>query len=92
MRCDAILTVIGYMNHTTYNKDTQVVSIQPGARWGSVYEALNQYNVTVVGARTSVVGVGGFTTGGGVSLRLLDVESNLTAAVYFSQQLARIGM
>jgi hypothetical protein len=29
---------------------------------------LNQYNVTVVGARTSVVGVGGFTTGGGVSV------------------------
>jgi FAD/FMN-containing dehydrogenase len=57
-----------YMNSTTYNSNTGIVSIQPGARWGSVYDALNQYNVTVVGARTSVVGVGGFTTGGGVMI------------------------
>lgn len=57
------------MNSTSYDEDEQVVSIQPGARWGSVYEHLNQYNVTVVGARTSVVGVGGFTTGGGVRNR-----------------------
>lgn len=56
----------GYMNTTSYNPDTGIVSIQSGARWGSVYEFIDPYNVTVVGARTSVVGVGGFTTGGGV--------------------------
>jgi FAD/FMN-containing dehydrogenase len=58
----------GYMNTTSYNPDTGIASIQPGARWGSVYEFVDPYNVTVVGARTSVVGVGGFTTGGGVSV------------------------
>ena len=58
----------GFMNATSYDSETGIVSIQPGARWGSVYEFLNQYDVTVVGARTSVVGVGGFTTGGGVSV------------------------
>ena len=58
---------LGYMNTTSYNQDTGIVSIQPGARWGSVYEFVDPYNVTVVGARTSVVGVGGFTTGAGVS-------------------------
>ncbi|KAH8800465.1 FAD-binding, type 2 [Xylogone sp. PMI_703] len=56
-----------YMNTTSYDSATGIVSIQPGARWGSVYELLDPYNVTVVGARTSVVGVGGFTTGGGYS-------------------------
>ncbi|KFY25434.1 hypothetical protein V493_04664 [Pseudogymnoascus sp. VKM F-4281 (FW-2241)] len=55
----------GHMNSTTYNPDTGIVSIQPGARWGSVYETLNPYDVALVGARTSVVGVGGFTTGSG---------------------------
>ena len=58
----------GYMNTTSYNPDTGIASIQPGARWGSVYEFVDPYNVTVVGARTSVVGVGGFTTGGGVNM------------------------
>jgi hypothetical protein len=65
---EGVTVDFGYMNATSYNPDTGIVSIQPGARWGSVYELLNQYNVTVVGARTSVVGVGGFTTGGGVSV------------------------
>jgi FAD/FMN-containing dehydrogenase len=65
---DGVTVDLGYMNSTSYNPDSGIVSIQPGARWGSVYEALDQYNVTVVGARTSVVGVGGFTTGGGVNV------------------------
>jgi hypothetical protein len=55
-----------YLNKTSYNPNTGIVSIQPGARWGSVYEYVDPYNVTLVGARTSVVGVGGFTTGAGV--------------------------
>ncbi|KAJ3471966.1 hypothetical protein NLG97_g11406 [Lecanicillium saksenae] len=55
------------MNATTYDPKTGLAATQPGARWGSVYAALNPYNVTVVGARTSVVGVGGFTTGAGYS-------------------------
>lgn len=60
-----------YMNATTYDEKTGLAATEPGARWGSVYEALNPYNVTVVGARTSVVGVGGFTTGAGVSFFLV---------------------
>ncbi|KAL3961098.1 hypothetical protein ACCO45_006215 [Purpureocillium lilacinum] len=64
---DGVTIDFGYMNATTYDPSTGIVSIQPGARWGSVYEALDKYNATVVGARTSVVGVGGFTTGGGYS-------------------------
>ncbi|KAF9876582.1 FAD binding domain-containing protein [Colletotrichum karsti] len=57
----------GYMNATTYDENTKVASIQPGANWGMVYKALDPYGVTAVGGRASVVGVGGFTTGGGYS-------------------------
>ena len=63
---EGVTVDFGNMNSTSYNPDTGIVSIQPGARWGSVYESLNPYNVSVVGARASVVGVGGFTTGAGV--------------------------
>ncbi|KAI5460205.1 hypothetical protein BGZ63DRAFT_415561 [Mariannaea sp. PMI_226] len=54
-----------YMNTTTYNPTTKIASIQPGSRWGAVYEALQPYGVTAAGGRASVVGVGGFTTGAG---------------------------
>lgn len=63
------------MNATTYQSDKKVASIQPGSNWGLAFEALSPYGVTVVGGRASVVGVGGFTTGGGVS-KLLDVLSS----------------
>ncbi|KAM0741159.1 hypothetical protein ACQRIT_004016 [Beauveria bassiana] len=58
---------LSHMNTTTYDEVKGIASTQPGARWGTVYEALNPHNVSVVGARTSVVGVGGFTTGAGYS-------------------------
>lgn len=58
---------LGYMNQTTYNVDTTIASVQPGARWGAVYEALDPYGVTAAGGRADVVGVGGFITGGGYS-------------------------
>ncbi|KAH6873914.1 hypothetical protein B0T10DRAFT_415989 [Thelonectria olida] len=56
-----------YMNATTYDTSTKIASVQPGSDWGHSYEALNQYGVANVGGRASVVGVGGFTTGGGYS-------------------------
>ncbi|WAO95526.1 FAD-binding PCMH-type domain-containing protein [Fusarium falciforme] len=56
-----------YMNTTTYDSKKKIASIQPGSNWGRVYEALNEYGVAAVGGRASVVGVGGFTTGGGYS-------------------------
>ncbi|KAF4978721.1 hypothetical protein FZEAL_4941 [Fusarium zealandicum] len=56
-----------YMNATTYDAESKVALIQPGSNWGLVYETLNEYGVAAVGGRASVVGVGGFTTGGGYS-------------------------
>lgn len=57
----------GYMNETTYDIKTTIASVQPGARWGAVYNALDPFGVTAVGGRADVVGVGGFITGGGYS-------------------------
>lgn len=56
-----------YMNGTTYNPDTQIASILPAARWGSVYAALEPLGRMVAGGRGSTVGVGGFLLGGGIS-------------------------
>lgn len=56
------------MNTTTYNDVTKIASIGPGSTWERVYTTLRDgWNVTAVGGRASVVGVGGFVTGGGVS-------------------------
>ncbi|KAL4403584.1 FAD binding domain-containing protein [Colletotrichum abscissum] len=57
----------GYMNSTEYDPTTGIASIRPGSNWGNVYSALDPFGVTAVGGRASVVGVGGFTTGGGYS-------------------------
>jgi hypothetical protein len=55
------------MNATTFDKDTQVASIQPGSSWQPVYETLAPHGVAVAGGRAGTVGVGGFLTGGGNS-------------------------
>lgn len=55
------------MNVTTYNPETTIASIQPGANFENIYTALDLYNITVAGGRASVVGIGGFATGGGYS-------------------------
>ncbi|KXH63659.1 FAD binding domain-containing protein [Colletotrichum nymphaeae SA-01] len=57
---------LGYMNSTEYDPSTGIASVLPGSNWGNVYSALDPFGVTAVGGRASVVGVGGFTTGGGV--------------------------
>ncbi|RYP59059.1 hypothetical protein DL771_011014 [Monosporascus sp. 5C6A] len=57
----------GYMNATTYDAEAKIATIQPGSNWGDAFAALDPYGVTVVGGRASVLGVGGFITGGGYS-------------------------
>ncbi|KAJ7264789.1 hypothetical protein C8J57DRAFT_1470366 [Mycena rebaudengoi] len=47
--------------------DKKVVAVGPGLNFRVIYENLAQFNLTVVGARSNTVGVGGFLLGGGVS-------------------------
>jgi len=58
---------LGRMTTVTYNCQSKLASIQPGPRWGDVYEALLKYGVCVPGGRDGNVGIGGFLTGGGNS-------------------------
>jgi FAD/FMN-containing dehydrogenase len=58
---------LGKMKSITYDSQSKLASIQPGPRWGDVYEALLAYGVCVPGGRDGNVGIGGFLTGGGNS-------------------------
>ncbi|PVI03649.1 FAD-binding domain-containing protein [Periconia macrospinosa] len=58
---------LGLMKAVTYDATSKLASIQPGPRWGDVYDALLTYGVCVPGGRDGNVGIGGFLTGGGNS-------------------------
>ncbi|KAI0317688.1 FAD dependent oxidoreductase [Amylostereum chailletii] len=49
------------------NPSSGTVDVGAGLIWDSVYEALNETGVGVVGGRVSGIGVSGFTLGGGYS-------------------------
>lgn len=63
------------MNATTYDETSKIAKIQPGSDWKRVFDTLDPYGVAAVGGRASVVGVGGFVTGGGVSDPILNSSS-----------------
>ncbi|KAG1744277.1 FAD dependent oxidoreductase [Suillus lakei] len=48
-----------------YDANAQTATIGMGLIWDNVYSELDQYGVTVVGAKTTGVGVGGIVLGGG---------------------------
>ncbi|KAF9772511.1 hypothetical protein IL306_009775 [Fusarium sp. DS 682] len=49
------------------SNEKKIASIEAGNIWGTVYEELTKSDVTVVGGRLYNIGVGGLTTGGGIS-------------------------
>jgi FAD/FMN-containing dehydrogenase len=55
------------LNGISVSHDRSTVSVGPGNRWATVYAALDPLNLTVAGGRVASVGVGGLTTGGGIS-------------------------
>lgn len=62
-----LMITTGYLNATSYDTDTKLASVEPGAKWRDVYDALTPHGVTTTGGRADLVGVGGFITGGGYS-------------------------
>jgi hypothetical protein len=52
-------------NSIDYDATAQTAWLGVGQHWEDVYPALGQYNVTVLGARVSGVGIGGLLLGGG---------------------------
>lgn len=55
------------LNSITVSKDKKTVAIGPGNTWNAVYSALTPQNLAVIGGRVAPIGVGGLTTGGGIS-------------------------
>ncbi|KAF2657849.1 FAD-binding domain-containing protein [Lophiostoma macrostomum CBS 122681] len=60
-----ILIDMQLLHQITVSDSGEVASIGPGTRWGDVYQALDQYEVSVVGGRIPSVGVAGVILGGG---------------------------
>ncbi len=55
------------LNQVTVSPDRSNVVIGPGNRWAGVYSQLDAQNLATSGGRVASVGVGGLTTGGGIS-------------------------
>ena len=55
------------MRRTTLSADKKTASVEPGAKWGEVYQTLDSLGYAIPGGRASDVGVAGLTLGGGNS-------------------------
>ncbi|KAF4556444.1 FAD-binding domain-containing protein 54 [Elsinoe fawcettii] len=55
------------MNEIKLSEDKKIASIQTGNTWSRVYAELAKDDVVVIGGRVERIGVGGLTTGGGIS-------------------------
>lgn len=49
-------------------EDRKTVDVGPGNKWQAVYEAVEKVGLAVLGGRDGDIGVGGLSTGGGISL------------------------
>jgi hypothetical protein len=55
------------MKDITLSQDKKIAAIQPGNLWYDIYTNLQNDSLAVVGGRVSAIGIGGLTTGGGIS-------------------------
>ncbi|TVY62856.1 Bifunctional solanapyrone synthase [Lachnellula suecica] len=55
------------LNGVDVNAKQTIASVGAGAIWGEVYSKLDTLGLAVIGGRGSTIGVGGLTTGGGIS-------------------------
>ncbi|KIX97936.1 uncharacterized protein Z520_06014 [Fonsecaea multimorphosa CBS 102226] len=55
------------INEIQLSSNQQTADVGPGNTWYTVYTTLQPAGVTPIGGRVSAIGVGGLTTGGGIS-------------------------
>lgn len=58
---------LGALNSVEVSEDRTIAHIGVGATWGDVYSYMEPLGLSVAGGRAANVGVGGLTTGGGIS-------------------------
>jgi FAD/FMN-containing dehydrogenase len=61
---DGVLIALEKLDRLSLSADRGTVTVGPGNRWESVYKYLQPYNLTALGGREAVVGVGGYILGG----------------------------
>nr|A0A2P1DP98.1 RecName: Full=FAD-dependent monooxygenase macF; AltName: Full=Macrophorins biosynthesis cluster protein F; Flags: Precursor [Penicillium terrestre]AVK70106.1 MacF [Penicillium terrestre]QBC75442.1 MacF [Penicillium terrestre] len=66
---DGVLIALEKLDSISLSADRGTVTVGPGNKWESVYKYLQPYNLTALGGREAVVGVGGYILGetGGLS-------------------------
>jgi hypothetical protein len=55
------------LNGIALSDDHKTAHIQPGNTWNRIYTELQQYDLAAIGGRVAPIGIGGLTTGGGIS-------------------------
>ncbi|KAL5121086.1 hypothetical protein ACEQ8H_000937 [Pleosporales sp. CAS-2024a] len=64
---NGVVIDLQHLSGVEYDANNKVVNIGPGARWVDVFTTLEPLGVMITGGRSSSVGVGGITLGGGIS-------------------------
>lgn len=64
---DGVTIDLKYMSAVEYDAENDLVRVGPGATWDDVFTTLEPLGVITTGGRSSSVGVGGLTLGGGIS-------------------------
>lgn len=75
-----VLISMARFNQVTYHAHSDTAEVGSGLVWDQVYAALEPYNVSVVGARATGVGVGGFLLGGGILITIFFSHSLIALA------------
>jgi FAD/FMN-containing dehydrogenase len=64
---DGVTIDLKYISAVEYDAEVSLVKVGPGANWDKVFTTLEPLGVITTGGRSSSVGVGGLTLGGGIS-------------------------
>jgi FAD/FMN-containing dehydrogenase len=64
---DGVTVDLQYISAVEYDAANDLVKVGPGAVWDAVFNTLEPLGVISTGGRSSSVGVGGLTLGGGIS-------------------------
>jgi FAD/FMN-containing dehydrogenase len=64
---DGVTIDLQYVSAVEYDAEASLVKVGPGATWDDVFTTLEPLGVITTGGRSSSVGVGGLTLGGGIS-------------------------
>ena len=77
---DGVLIALQDLNNLAMSADRKTATVGTGNRWRDVYSFVADYNVTIVGGREPMVGVGGFLLGGTLLILSGMTVSQLTLA------------